>query len=61
MKKKEKEALWNEFKQSDKFRLLTKLTPYDQQEVVFNAAIDMVIDGKVLLTEEEWENIKKRL
>jgi hypothetical protein len=57
-----KKELWKEFKDSDTFYLMRDFHPYDQMEVCFKAGIDKVIEGKgVYLSEEEWDNIKKRL
>lgn len=60
--KEQKSELWKEFKASDAFFLLRTLTPHDQMEVCFKAGIEKVIEDKgVYLSEEEWDNIKKRM
>lgn len=58
----EKDALWKEFKVSDKFRLLAKLSPYDQWEVCFKEGIDSILkDDMIVLKREEWESIKRMI
>lgn len=59
---KERDDLWKAFKVSDKFRLLTKLPPYDQWEVCFKEGIDSILrDDMVVLKREEWESIKRMI
>lgn len=56
-----KNELWKEFKKSDSFTLLIQLDPYDQQEICFKAGIESIANEFVILRNEDWENIKKRL
>lgn len=58
----ERDVLWNTFKTSDKFRLLVKLSPYDQWEVCFKEGIDSILrDDMIVLKREEWESIKRMI